>query len=176
MRKCEDCGNETITPLRKRCQKCADIKYVKMRTRATMSSRKRRIKNRVCIGCGMVIWGYNLRFTTKRFCVDCKKIRRAETNKKWKAIYHKKKERTSKIRQRRLVGIPRKVLLELRRSTPMCPACGQFVEFEGMSLDHIIPLSRGGEHKLSNLSPLCRRCNSRKHDALPKELLGLKYA
>jgi len=32
-----------------------------------------------------------------------------------------------------------------------------------MSVDHVVPLSQGGEYKdLSNLQPLCRRCNFRK--------------
>lgn len=34
-------------------------------------------------------------------------------------------------------------------------------------LDHVMPLSRGGAHALSNLVPACKSCNLRKHNKLP---------
>lgn len=40
--------------------------------------------------------------------------------------------------------------------------------------DHIVPLSRGGEHSYANSQCLCRRCNNRKSNFLPSEL-GLNY-
>lgn len=32
----------------------------------------------------------------------------------------------------------------------------------GITVDHVIPLVRGGKHELSNLVPACKRCNSSK--------------
>lgn len=40
-----------------------------------------------------------------------------------------------------------------------CLACGSV---ERLTWDHIIPLSRGGAHCVSNLQCLCRRCNEKK--------------
>jgi len=40
-----------------------------------------------------------------------------------------------------------------------CLCCGSVAQ---PTQDHIIPLSKGGEHHPANLQPLCRRCNERK--------------
>ena len=37
-------------------------------------------------------------------------------------------------------------------------------------LDHIIPLSKGGPHLLSNVQTLCRKCNLEKSDMMPDEI------
>jgi len=46
-----------------------------------------------------------------------------------------------------------------------CVYCGLAYE----ELDHVIPLSRGGEHSLANIRPACRSCNRRKHAKTPDE-------
>jgi 5-methylcytosine-specific restriction endonuclease McrA len=43
-----------------------------------------------------------------------------------------------------------------RCETPDCRATGD------LTVDHIIPVSRGGTHAWHNLQVLCRRCNSAK--------------
>lgn len=40
-----------------------------------------------------------------------------------------------------------------------CFRCGSN---SNISLDHVIPLSRGGNHSIGNLMPLCQPCNSSK--------------
>lgn len=60
-----------------------------------------------------------------------------------------------------------------------CMECGSD---ESPSIDHIIPLSRGGSHSIGNLTTLCRKCNSskgsktlvewRKHKALASKEKG----
>lgn len=45
-----------------------------------------------------------------------------------------------------------------------CRACGTA---NNLSLDHIIPYSRGGKDTVGNLQALCRPCNSRKGARLP---------
>ncbi len=35
-----------------------------------------------------------------------------------------------------------------------------------LTMDHIVPLSKGGPHTKSNVAPACRPCNSRKRDSL----------
>lgn len=41
----------------------------------------------------------------------------------------------------------------------VCLACGSQNE---ISLDHIVPVCRGGWNSINNLQPLCRSCNSKK--------------
>lgn len=41
----------------------------------------------------------------------------------------------------------------------ICPACGKPCR---PTVDHIVPLSKGGTNDISNLQPLCKSCNCRK--------------
>jgi HNH endonuclease len=40
-----------------------------------------------------------------------------------------------------------------------CKSCKTFVPFEDMTIDHVIPLSRGGKHQYNNVQMLCLHCN-----------------
>jgi len=42
-----------------------------------------------------------------------------------------------------------------------CLRCGTT---DSLTIDHIIPINKGGENKLMNLQTLCKRCNSSKSD------------
>ena len=37
-------------------------------------------------------------------------------------------------------------------------------DFELMTIDHIVPKSKGGSNDLSNLQPMCHTCNTKKAD------------
>lgn len=41
-----------------------------------------------------------------------------------------------------------------------CPFCESQVGVEKMTIDHILPLSKGGSNSISNIRALCRNCNS----------------
>ena len=44
------------------------------------------------------------------------------------------------------------------------PACLCCREVKPLTMDHVIPISVGGQHAAENIQPLCLSCNSRKKD------------
>lgn len=50
-----------------------------------------------------------------------------------------------------------------------CAYCGATVD---MTVDHVVPLARGGTHSAENLVAACRPCNSSKHTRLLSEWEG----
>lgn len=58
----------------------------------------------------------------------------------------------------------------VERDRHICYLCGDALNDDGVTLDHVVPLSRGGEHSGENLRVACRPCNSRKGDRLLHEL------
>jgi 5-methylcytosine-specific restriction endonuclease McrA len=55
------------------------------------------------------------------------------------------------------------------RDAHLCMYCGH--EFSGHSLtrDHVIPISRGGKDRWSNVVAACRQCNTRKGNRTPEQ-------
>lgn len=56
-----------------------------------------------------------------------------------------------------------------QRDGHRCVYCGAH---QNLSLDHVVPLSRGGSNDLDNLATACRSCNSQKSNRTPDEWLG----
>lgn len=56
-----------------------------------------------------------------------------------------------------------------RRSSGICYYCGENVGAKQLTMDHIIPLVRGGRSNKGNIVPACKKCNSAKKHQLPFE-------
>jgi 5-methylcytosine-specific restriction endonuclease McrA len=54
-----------------------------------------------------------------------------------------------------------------------CAYCNQSVALP--VIEHVWPVSRGGDTTLTNVVPACRGCNSTKHARLPDEFLGRDF-
>lgn len=52
-----------------------------------------------------------------------------------------------------------------QRDRHCCQSCGTG---DRLTVDHIIPLAKGGSNDISNLQTLCFSCNSRKRDRLDR--------
>lgn len=50
-----------------------------------------------------------------------------------------------------------------RRYNGKCAICGKGIAIEEMTIDHIIPLSKGGDGSFSNMQCTCDSCNLMKH-------------
>ena len=57
-----------------------------------------------------------------------------------------------------------------KTSSGTCHYCGRRVGFKNLTMDHVIPLSRGGRSTKGNLVPCCKECNTAKKSDLPPEL------
>jgi 5-methylcytosine-specific restriction endonuclease McrA len=68
-------------------------------------------------------------------------------------------------------ALSRKNLLLRDRYT--CQFCGRTLPAHELTLDHVIPRSRGGRTDWDNLVACCHKCNNLKGDRLPEEA-GLK--
>lgn len=65
------------------------------------------------------------------------------------------------------ISIPstvRKYVFE--RDNYQCQSCGKQYGETNLTIDHIIPLVRGGSNDISNLQTLCFSCNRQKADKI----------
>ena len=51
----------------------------------------------------------------------------------------------------------------------VCYYCRRGVGIRALSMDHLVPLGRGGRSVRGNVVPACKECNSRKQAMLPVE-------
>jgi 5-methylcytosine-specific restriction enzyme A len=51
----------------------------------------------------------------------------------------------------------------------VCYFCGQKIPPKELTMDHIVPLIRGGKSSKGNVVPACKACNNKKKYLLPIE-------
>ena len=58
-----------------------------------------------------------------------------------------------------------------RRANNICFYCEECFPARLLTMDHVVPLSKGGLSVKSNLVPCCKSCNSKKKNFMPTEWL-----
>ncbi len=56
-----------------------------------------------------------------------------------------------------------------RRAVGVCHYCGKKFPPSALTMDHLVPLIRGGRSNKGNLVPACKECNSKKKHQLAFE-------
>ena len=56
-----------------------------------------------------------------------------------------------------------------RLAKGVCYYCGSRISTKELTMDHIVPISRGGKTTKGNVVPACKTCNNAKKQLLPME-------
>lgn len=56
-----------------------------------------------------------------------------------------------------------------RLAKGMCHYCRRKIAPKDLTMDHIVPISRGGRSTKGNVAPCCKECNNQKKHLLPME-------
>ena len=78
-------------------------------------------------------------------------------------LYHRSKSKRRKAQQRgstALILSPDQLWRRWVQFDHCCAYCGVDGDLQ---IEHVIPISKGGEHHLGNIVPACQRCNYSKH-------------
>lgn len=56
-----------------------------------------------------------------------------------------------------------------RLAKGVCHYCGRRFPARELTMDHVVPVARGGKSTKGNVVPCCKECNTRKKTQLPAE-------
>lgn len=115
-----------------------------------------------------------------KWCPECKAMRLRELAAEWRARHPEKSIDSSKRGTARRRAAARAITAEkvqrlavFERDDWTCQICARSVDRAATfpnpnspSLDHVIPLSKGGDHTYANVQLACLRCNLRKGDRI----------
>lgn len=59
-----------------------------------------------------------------------------------------------------------------KKAVGICRHCGEKFPPGDLTMDHLVPIVRGGKSTKGNLVPSCKRCNSERKHRLPFEQAG----
>lgn len=108
---------------------------------------------------------YNLKTQKK-----CWRIMTEEELEELRARKKNKRTKSGKIKRKTYSPDVRKLLYI--KADGKCELCGKKILLDDMTIDHVKPLSMGGEDDVSNLACTCLPCNVFKGNILPENFLN----
>ena len=111
--------------------------------------------------------GYYLQNAKKKRTIsnpgNCARCNSSLENKRPQAIYCSKTcksmDHTQKHRGNTRFATTARRFHIYERDNKTCYLCGVYLDFEKVELDHLVPISRGGDSSPENLAVSCRTCN-----------------
>jgi 5-methylcytosine-specific restriction enzyme A len=78
-------------------------------------------------------------------------------------------QRTIKQEKEKARELRRSQWWKKRKSTGICHYCRNRFHPSELTMDHIVPIARGGKSVKNNIVPCCKKCNSEKQNRTPVE-------
>ena len=105
------------------------------------------------------------------------KVKRATYDQKWSRTHREYRNYQDMIRRMRLRKVKGSFTLQdwqdlEREYNYTCSLCGRKEPEIKLTIDHIIPISKGGTNEIKNIQPLCINCNSKKGGEVLTNLYG----
>lgn len=130
---------------------------------------KKIIPNKLCLHCGQLLKARNkYEANNKKYCSRvCDSLRRKKP-----IEYHRENQnRYDHLKRARKYNAEGHFTEEewsllKRQYHHRCLCCGRSEPDIKLTKDHIIPLTKGGTNWILNIQPLCRSCNSKKHNKI----------
>jgi 5-methylcytosine-specific restriction endonuclease McrA len=144
----------TIYGASKECLECREIKSL---SAFPPSKRGRCERGPYCRFC------FSIRFQPIPAQVREATQRYRDRNRDWWRSLHRLTQFNRKSKSKaQSDGTVTKAAAEKLYSVRECAYCGNRIPRKNRTLDHVVPLSKGGRHSVSNLVMACRSCNSAK--------------
>lgn len=105
----------------------------------------------------------------KRDPERAKKVREAYRARHPELVRQRERENTQRRRALMKRSSPETAAFMAKMLKEPCAYCGAT---ENITVDHVVPLSRGGRHEISNLAPACLTCNCSKGTKSVEQWLG----
>lgn len=136
----------------------------------------------VCKRCGCEMMAKGGMGPKRRLCEECKAIRRKDESRAHKQRYGRNHRQRARYHGVQYVSFPVRVVFE--RDGYVCQICRKKtlpnvmyrkkngkIHPRSPTIDHIIPMAKGGPHRIDNAQCACFRCNSLKGSAISGQLL-----
>lgn len=119
------------------------------------------------------LWGHPRERTTKAMLIRARYLYDLE----YRAYVILKRHKRDEATRLACDGtITPNVLYHLFSRTKVCGFCGCDMAYQDKSLDHLVPISRGGVHGVENVEVVCLPCNKAKHTATALEYIMARAA